>query len=193
MSMSTTGKRQRAVFEAAGVSPAVLIPPVLAGMAASALLVGSALVNSTIFSELLGARDPYALTRSIALLALLLILIPLLGLLRAYIANRLGLLLKVNLRRRILADIDERGPMRLSSSRAGALESLMVDGVEAIEPYFGSYLPQIAVTALTAGPLCLWIGSVSPLIGIVLFLCAVAAFLVPRLWDRALAEEGQAH
>lgn len=45
MSMSTTGKRQRAVFEAAGVSPAVLIPPVLAGMAASALLVGSALVN----------------------------------------------------------------------------------------------------------------------------------------------------
>ena len=193
MSMSTTGKRQRAVFEAAGVSPAVLIPPVLAGMAASALLVGSALVNSTIFSELLGARDPYALTRSIALLALLLVLIPLLGLLRAHIANRLGLLLKVNLRRRILADIDERGPMRLSSSRAGALESLMVDGVEAIEPYFGSYLPQIAVTALTAGPLCLWIGTVSPLIGIVLFLCAVAAFLVPRLWDRALAEEGQAH
>ena len=193
MSMSTAGRRQRAVFEAAGVSPAVLIAPVLAGMAASALLVASALVNSMIFSELLGGRDPYALTRSIALLALLLILIPLLGLLRAYIANRLGLLLKVELRRRILADIDERGPMRLSSSRAGALESLMVDGVEAIEPYFGSYLPQIAVTALTAGPLCLWIGTVSPVIGIVLFLCAIAAFLVPRLWDRALAEEGQAH
>ena len=193
MSIRTVGERQRAVFEAAGVSPAVLIPPVLAGLAASTVLVGSALVNSMIFTELLGKRNPSALTRWIAVLALLLILIPLLGLLRAYIANRLGLLLKVNLRRRILADIDERGPMRLSSSRAGALESLMVDGVEAIEPYFGSYLPQIAVTALTAGPLCIWIGTVSPAIGTVLFLCAIATFLVPRLWDRALAEEGQAH
>lgn len=193
MSIRTVGERQRAVFEAAGVSPAVLIPPILAGLAASTALVGSALVNSMIFTELLGKRNPSALTRWIAVLALLLILIPLLGLLRAYIANRLGLLLKVNLRRRILADIDERGPMRLSSSRAGALESLMVDGVEAIEPYFGSYLPQIAVTALTAGPLCIWIGTVSPAIGTVLFLCAIATFLVPRLWDRALAEEGQAH
>lgn len=193
MSIRTVGERQRAVFEAAGVSPAVLIPPILAGLVASTALVGSALVNSMIFTELLGKRNPSALARWIAVLALLLILIPLLGLLRAYIANRLGLLLKVNLRRRILADIDERGPMRLSSSRAGALESLMVDGVEAIEPYFGSYLPQIAVTALTAGPLCIWIGTVSPAIGTVLFLCAIATFLVPRLWDRALAEEGQAH
>ncbi|QWW19663.1 ATP-binding cassette domain-containing protein [Schaalia sp. 19OD2882] len=193
MSTRRAGARQRAVFDAAGVSPTILIAPVLTGVASSGALVAGAFVNSMIFSELLGRRSPAALTGLICVLAALLVLIPLLGLLRAHVVNRVGLTLKVNLRRRILADIAERGPMRLSSSRAGALESLMVDGVEAIEPYFGSYIPQIAVTALTAASLCLWIGTVSPIIGVTLFVCATATFLVPRLWDRALAEEGQAH
>lgn len=189
----TWGGRQRAVLRAAGVTPLVLFLPVAVGVATSASHVGTALVNSLIFAELLGERSPSVLTRLIGVLSALLIVTPLLGLLRGVASNRVGLLLKTSLRRAILAEIDRRGPMRLSSSRAGGVESMMVDGVEAIEPYFGTYLPQIAVTTLTAGALCVWIAITSPLIGAVLFACAVVTFLIPRLWDRALAEEGQAH
>ena len=189
----TWGGRQRAVLRAAGVTPLVLFLPVAVGVVTSASHVGTALVNSLIFAELLGERSPSVLTRLIGVLSALLIVTPLLGLLRGVASNRVGLLLKTSLRRAILAEIDRRGPMRLSSSRAGGVESMMVDGVEAIEPYFGTYLPQIAVTTLTAGALCVWIAITSPLIGAVLFACAVVTFLIPRLWDRALAEEGQAH
>ncbi len=189
----TWGGRQRAVLRAAGVTPLVLFLPVAVGVVTSASHVGTALVNSLIFAELLGERSPSVLTRLIGVLSALLIVTPLLGLLRGVTSNRVGLLLKTSLRRAILAEINRRGPMRLSSSRAGGVESMMVDGVEAIEPYFGTYLPQIAVTTLTAGALCVWIAITSPLIGAVLFACAVVTFLIPRLWDRALAEEGQAH
>ena len=116
----TWGGRQRAVLRAAGVTPLVLFLPVAVGVVTSASHVGTALVNSLIFAELLGERSPSVLTRLIGVLSALLIVTPLLGLLRGVASNRVGLLLKTSLRRAILAEIDRRGPMRLSSSRAAS-------------------------------------------------------------------------
>lgn len=186
-------QRQLTVLRIAGVGLKILIPPILLGLVLSAAYVGQAFSISAIFTELVGPRDMETIAYLIVVLAVFLIAIPLLGVAKAFLINRVGLILKRNLRRAILNDIDARGPMRLSSQRAGNLESLMVDGVEAIEPYYGSYLPQIVVTTITAAAICAWIATVSLLIAVVLFVCVVIIFLIPRLWDRVLAEKGQEH
>lgn len=185
--------RQRAVLRIAKVGVSVVIPPVLIGLVLSAAYVGQAFISSSIFTELLSSRNKDALVRLIALLAVFLVVIPLIGVFKAYLVNRIGLRLKLNLRRAILDHIRRKGPMRMSSQRAGNLESLMVDGVEAIEPYYGTYLPQIVITTITAAFICIWVGTVSLLVGITLFVCAVITFLIPRIWDKVLAEKGQEH
>lgn len=185
--------RQRMVLRIAGVGVKIMLPPIFLGVLLSGAYVGQAFVISAIFTELLGQRNAEQIVPLIVVLSGFLIAIPLLGIAKAYLVNKIGLVLKRNLRAAILNDIYSRGPMRLSSQRAGNLESLMVDGVEAIEPYYGTYLPQIAVTTISAASICILIGTVSPLAATVLFVCAVITFLIPRVWDRVLAEKGQQH
>ena len=185
--------RQRVVLRIAGVGVKIMVPPIFLGVLLSGAYVGQAFVISAIFTELLGQRNAEQIVPLIVVLSGFLIAIPLLGIAKAYLVNKIGLVLKRNLRAAILNDIYSRGPMRLSSQRAGNLESLMVDGVEAIEPYYGTYLPQIAVTTISAASICILIGTVSPLAATVLFVCAVITFLIPRVWDRVLAEKGQQH
>lgn len=185
--------RQMTVLHIAQVGVRIMILPILLGLVLSGAYVGQAFISSALFTELLGSRDKGTIVRLLIALSVFLVAIPLIGIAKAYLLNRIGLRLKVNLRKAILTHVDRRGPMRMSSQRAGNLESLMVDGVEAIEPYYGTYLPQIAITTITAGSICVWIGTVSPLAGIVLFVCAVITFLIPRVWDKVLAEKGQEH
>lgn len=193
MSTNRLWNRQRMVLRIAGVGVKIMLPPIFLGVLLSGAYVGQAFVISAIFTELLGQRNAEQIVPLIVVLSGFLIAIPLLGIAKAYLVNKIGLVLKRNLRAAILNDIYSRGPMRLSSQRAGNLESLMVDGVEAIEPYYGTYLPQIAVTTISAASICILIGTVSPLAATVLFVCAVISFLIPRVWDRVLAEKGQQH
>ena len=52
--------------------------------------------------------------------------------------------LRDDLFRRLL----EAGPLRLRGERAGEVATVIVDGVEALEGYYGRYLPHLAVMAL---------------------------------------------
>lgn len=101
-------------------------------------------------------------------------------------------MIKRRLRRQLTERLLALGPGWLSAQRAGDVHATIGDGVEALEAYVGSYLPQLFVgltapVVLVAG--FLWL---DPVVGVVV---AAAAVIIPAskpVWKRVVGERGRA-
>lgn len=185
--------KQRLVMRAAGLSIWLLVPAILAGLIVSALYIAAAICNALLFTELLGARYMPKVVGLIAAIVVLLLVRPLFEVCGQLLQNKAGLVVKSKLRQALLAELEVRGPMRAGLGRSGQIQSVLSDGVEAIEPYFIKYFTQLAVTVVTAVVLTCVIATISPLIAGILLACGVAIIAIPRLWDKALASRGRSH
>ncbi|MGC5038561.1 ABC transporter ATP-binding protein/permease [Streptomyces sp. DT190] len=108
-------------------------------------------------------------------------------------ATRAGARGRVALRDELLAHLGRLGPAHLTTARAGAVRTTLVDGVEGVDAYVSRYLPQLLIT-LTVPPLVLAaLAVVEPwaLLGLVPAL--LLALAGPRAWDRLLAARGKEH
>ena len=68
---------------------------------------------------------------------------------RAVMAHNTAARVQVHLRSLIYDRITELGPSHFGLERTGDAILAMIDGVEQLEIYFGQYLPQLIVSALT--------------------------------------------
>ncbi len=100
---------------------------------------------------------------------------------------------KVALRQRLYRALLALGPGYMERTRTGAVQSTLVDGVEALEAYMGYYLPQSIVAVVVPLAVVAYICVLSPLVGVVVLVCVLAVPLAPRLWDGLLGEYGQRH
>lgn len=75
---------------------------------------------------------------------------------RDFSAQRSAGKVKIDVRRRLYEHLLELGPSFLEHRKTGALTTTMVDGVEALEPYVGLYIPYIALTLVM--PIILFLG-----------------------------------
>ncbi|WP_217145102.1 ABC transporter ATP-binding protein/permease [Streptomyces sp. AC627_RSS907] len=108
-------------------------------------------------------------------------------------ATRAGARVRVALRDELLAHLGRLGAAHLTTARAGAVRTTLVDGVEGVDAYVSRYLPQLLLT-LTVPPLVLAaLAVVEPraLLGLVPAL--LLALAGPRAWDRLLAARGKEH
>ncbi|MER7739600.1 ABC transporter ATP-binding protein [Streptomyces sp. NPDC096538] len=108
-------------------------------------------------------------------------------------AARAGARVRVALRDELLAHLGRLGPAYLTTARAGAVRTTLVEGVEGVDAYVSRYLPQLLVT-LAVPPLVLAVLAVAEpraLLGLVPAL--LLALLGPRAWDRLLAARGKEH
>ncbi|GGX29497.1 ABC transporter ATP-binding protein/permease [Streptomyces lomondensis] len=108
-------------------------------------------------------------------------------------ATRAGAQVRVRLRDELLAHLGRLGPAHLTTARAGAVRTTLVDGVEGVDAYVSRYLPQLLIT-LTVPPLLLAaLAVIEPraLLGLVPAL--LLALAGPRAWDRLLAKRGKEH
>ncbi|MFF8393581.1 ABC transporter ATP-binding protein/permease [Streptomyces sp. NPDC016172] len=108
-------------------------------------------------------------------------------------ATRAGARVRVALRDELLTHLGRLGPAHLTTARAGAVRTTLVDGVEGVDAYVSRYLPQLLIT-LTVPPLVLAaLAVVEPwaLLGLVPAL--LLALAGPRAWDRLLAARGKEH
>lgn len=185
--------KQRLAMRAAGVSVRLLAPSILAGVLVSGLFIATAVCNAILFNELLTTRYMPTVMGLIVAIVILLLVRPLVDVGGRLLQNRAGLVVKSRLRQALLGQLDARGPMRAGLGRSGQIQSVVTDGVEAVEPYFVKYFTQLAVTVITATGLTIAIGTISPLIAGVLLVCGLAIIAIPRLWDKALADRGQSH
>ncbi|KAB2349708.1 ABC transporter ATP-binding protein/permease [Actinomadura rudentiformis] len=104
-----------------------------------------------------------------------------------------GARIRSELRDELLVQLSRLGPAHLGTARAGALRATVVDGVEGVNTYLSRYLPQFAAVCLVTPALLVAIAVIHAQAAAVLTVAVVLALLVPRLWDRALAERGREH
>ncbi|MGW6647395.1 ABC transporter ATP-binding protein/permease [Streptomyces iakyrus] len=108
-------------------------------------------------------------------------------------AIRAGARVRVALRDELLAHLGRLGPAHLTTARAGAVRTTLVDGVEGVDAYVSRYLPQLLVT-LTVPPLVLAaLAATEPLALLGLLPALLLALAGPRAWDRLLAARGKEH
>lgn len=108
-------------------------------------------------------------------------------------ATRAGARVRVALRDELLSHLGRLGPAHLTTARAGAVRTTLVDGVEGVDAYVSRYLPQLLIT-LTVPPLllaALVVIEPAALLGLVPAL--LLALCGPRAWDRLLAQRGKEH
>ncbi|MFD7458719.1 MULTISPECIES: ABC transporter ATP-binding protein/permease [unclassified Streptomyces] len=108
-------------------------------------------------------------------------------------ATRAGARVRVDLRDELVAHLGQLGPAHLTTARAGAVRTTLVDGVEGVDAYVSRYLPQLLIT-LTVPPLVLAaVAAVEPAALLGLVPALLLALAGPRAWDRLLAARGKEH
>ncbi|MEL0625691.1 ATP-binding cassette domain-containing protein [Salinibacterium amurskyense] len=177
----------------AGNSAALLSAVVLAGIALSAVAVTQAIATAELFTGIVTGAALSSLTAATLVFAGALLVRPLLSMARELTVHAVAGRIKVQLRTRILGAEITAGPLASSTSRSGERQSLLVDAVENLEPYFGRYLPQLVITFVTGVSLVVALVIIDPVVGIVIGIIALAVPFIPRLWDAALAGRGEQH
>ena len=174
----------------------------LLGVAVSATFTGQALVMAQIFAGVLGTADQEGLAGGpglsgvrewLLLLVVLLLLRPLLVIGRELAATALMTSVKMRLRDELAVTLIKRSAVSGVAGRTGSDSSLVVDGVENLDPYLSRYLPQLAVTAVVFVAIGAGLVGIDPVSGAVVTSAAVLLALLPRGWDRTLRHRGADH
>ncbi|MFJ9800602.1 ABC transporter ATP-binding protein/permease [Streptomyces wuyuanensis] len=108
-------------------------------------------------------------------------------------ATRAGARVRVVLRDELLAHLGRLGPAHLTTARAGAVRTTLVDGVEGVDAYVSRYLPQLLVTFTVPSLVLAGLAAVEPWALLGLLPALVLALAGPRAWDRVLAARGKEH
>jgi ATP-binding cassette subfamily C protein CydD len=95
-------------------------------------------------------------------------------------ASHVALRVKTDLRRALLRHLFALGPAHTQGERTGELTATAVEGIEALEPYFSQYLPQLVTAALVPLTILFVVGPLDWLSALVLCLTAplIPVFMV---------------
>ncbi|MEU6912460.1 ABC transporter ATP-binding protein/permease [Streptomyces olindensis] len=116
-----------------------------------------------------------------------------LGTWQRHTATRAGATVRVALRDELLARLGRLGPAHLTTARAGAVRTTLVDGVEGVDAYVSRYLPQLLITLAVPPLLLAALAVVEPAALLILVPALLLALVGPRAWDRLLAKRGKEH
>src|SRR5947209_9554638 len=101
---------------------------------------------------------------------------------RAMIAHRTTAIVQARLRQTIYDRVVALGPAHFTRARTGDVLVSMVEGVQQLEVYFGQYLPQLFVAALTPLLIFAFVAFVDLPVALVLLVAAFGVLLAPALW-----------
>src|SRR5437899_8148205 len=103
---------------------------------------------------------------------------------RAMIAHRTTAIVQARLRQTIYDRVVALGPAHFTRARTGDVLVSMVEGVQQLEVYFGQYLPQLAVAALTPVLIFAFVAALDLPIALVLLGPTIVTLLAPALRPR---------
>jgi len=64
-----------------------------------------------------------------------------------FLSARLGIVIKEQIRVAIIQKINRLGPVYTGGEKSGELSTILTDGIEALDPYFSQYIPQLILAA----------------------------------------------
>ncbi len=172
---------------------AYLAVVVLAGLVATGLILAQAGVLADLLAGVVRGTAVTALAGLLIGLAAILALRAAVSYLSEVSALRAAAKVKSQLRRKLAAKVLELGPAWLAGQQAGEITTLSTKGLDALDPYFARYLPQLALACLVPAAVLVRIGFADWLsvliIGLTLPLIPVFAVLVG--WHTKAATQRQ--
>ena len=103
---------------------------------------------------------------------------------RSMTAHRTAALVQARLRQTIYDHVVALGPAHVAGTRTGEIIVSMVEGVQQLEVYFGQYLPQLVVAALTPFVIFATVAFLDLPIALVLLVAALVTLIAPTLQHR---------
>ena len=103
---------------------------------------------------------------------------------RTMAAHRTAARVQRRLRGRLYEQITALGPAHFTQTRTGDVILSVVEGVQQLEVYFGQFLPQLFVSALTPFLIFAVVAAIDLPLAFVFLVAAIATFLMPTLWHR---------
>jgi ATP-binding cassette subfamily C protein CydCD len=103
---------------------------------------------------------------------------------RTVMAHRTAGLVQGRLRQTIYDHLVALGPAHVAGARTGDVIVSMVEGVTQLETYFGLYLPQLAIAALTPLVIFAFVAFLDLPIALVLLVAALVTLIAPTLQHR---------
>jgi len=100
---------------------------------------------------------------------------------------------KTRVRERLLHKLFSLGPGFLEFSGTGRVQAGMIDGVEALDGYFGRYVPQLFITGLVPAFILGYLFFLDPWIAAVILVSVLVAVFAPKLWENLLGAYGHTH
>ena len=130
-------------------SSGLLLVCVVIGLAIAACVLAQAVTLATAISRVfLGGADFHDISKLLVLLAGLTMMRAALAYLQETAAARASAVVKSQLRQGLMHRVVDAGPSWPSDHRTGEITQLATRGVDALDPYFARYLPQVVLTAI---------------------------------------------
>jgi len=107
--------------------------------------------------------------------------------LRTMVAHNTAAKVQTHLRTVIFDKVTELGPAHFGLERTGDAILAMIDGVEQLEIYFGQYLPQLIVSALTPVMIFVVVAFLDLPVALVMLAAALITLIAPQIfhnWDK---------
>jgi ABC-type multidrug transport system fused ATPase/permease subunit len=176
---------------ASGVRPWI-VASVAMRLAVMGTYLGQALIMASILTRLLhGAGIGEQFGRLIALAGFVVLRMALLWA-SEIVAQSTAAVTKERLRTALFEKLAELGPGFTGGTRTGEIQHALIDGVEALESYFGSYLPASISAILTPAVAVAILGFRDLELAAVVALFVVAAIVLPPMWSNRLAAMSRA-
>ncbi|MGE5268471.1 MAG: ABC transporter ATP-binding protein/permease, partial [Thiohalocapsa sp.] len=110
---------------------------------------------------------------------------------RTMIAHRNAARVQRELRGRLYDKIAELGPAWFAGERTGGVMLSVVDGVEQLQSFFGQYLPQVSVAALTPIAIFLFIVWWDLPVALVMLVAALVTLFAPMVFNKIEGGRGR--
>jgi ATP-binding cassette subfamily C protein CydCD len=150
---------------------------VTAGIARLALL-------GWLLAAVFSGRPPSGLILPVALVAAVTVVRGALEYYRNMVAHRTAARVQARLRQTIYDQVAALGPSHFTRERTGDVVVAMVEGIQQLEVYFGQYLPQLFVAALTPFLIFSIVAFVDFPVALVLLCAALVSLVAPSVWHR---------
>src|SRR5256712_9207465 len=155
---------------------------VLIGLAAVAAGIARLALLGWLLGRVLAGESLGTLTPAIVLTAAALVLRSALDYGRTMVSHHTAARVQERLRQTLYAQVAALGPAHFARARTGDVMLALVEGVQQLEVYFGQYLPQLFVAALTPLLIFAFVAFVDLPVALVLLVAAFGVLLAPALW-----------
>jgi len=161
------------------------------GLAAAAFGIARFALLGALLARVFSGAGAAAIALTACGVALAVLLRGLLDHSRTVIAHRTASRVQQDLRGRLYDKIAELGPAWFAGERTGGVMLSLVDGVEQLQSFFGQYLPQVCVAALTPLAIFAFIVWWDLPVATVMLIAALVTLVAPIAWNKVEGGRGR--